>query len=269
MSEEIAKKSIDIALKTPAKNVKIEFQGGEPLLNFKIKKYIVEEINSRDHKKNIAYVIATNLAVINHEILDYCREKDIHISTSLDGPKDLHNANRPRPGKNSYEKTIEGINLCRKNLGEDKVSALMTTTEASLSRSKEIIDEYIKRKFCGIFLRPLSPYGFAIKTKKYLAYNAERWFDFYVEGMDYILELNKKGVKFKEFYTSLILKKMFTFRDPGYVDLMSPSGIGISGVIYNYDGSVFASDESRMLSEMGDDKFKLGNVLKNFMKKFF
>jgi len=31
-------------------------------------------------------------------------------------------------------------------------------------------------------------------------------------------------------------------------------------VVYNYDGDVHASDESRMLAEMGDQRFRLGNV---------
>ncbi|MDC3386019.1 His-Xaa-Ser system radical SAM maturase HxsB [Gammaproteobacteria bacterium] len=269
MSEEVALKSIDLALCSPSKNIKIEFQGGEPLLNFKIIKFIVREVNSRKNDKNIAFVIATNLAMIDGEILNFCKDHDIYISTSLDGPKNIHNSNRPRPGKDSYERTIKGINLCRQQLGYDKVSALMTTTEISLSKAKEIIDEYITRDFDGIFLRPLSPYGFAIKTKKYLSYNAEKWFNFYKEGLEYIIEMNRQGVKFKEFYTSMILKKIFTFQDPGYVDLMSPSGIGIGGIIYNYDGYVFASDESRMLSEMGDNKFMLGHVLENSYKEIF
>ena len=31
-------------------------------------------------------------------------------------------------------------------------------------------------------------------------------------------------------------------------------------MVYNYDGNVFASDESRMLAEMQDNTFRLGNV---------
>jgi len=269
MSEEVASKSIDLTLRSPSKNIKIEFQGGESLLNFELIKYIVEEAKSRNVDKNLGFVIATNLAVVTQEILDYCLMHDIHISTSLDGPKSLHNKNRPRPGKNSYEKTIEGIQLTRDTLGFDKVNALMTTTEASLSMPKEIIDEYLLHNFSGIFLRPLSPYGFAIKTKKFNEYNASRWFEFYKQGLEYIIKLNKEGIRFREFYTSTILKKIFTLSDPGYVDLMSPAGIGIAAVVYNYDGNIFASDESRMLAEMGENKFKMGNVLHDTYKDIF
>lgn len=62
---------------------------------------------------------------------------------------------------------------------------------------------------------------------------------------------------------------MLTSSDPGYVDLMSPAGIGIGAVVYNYDGAVYASDESRMLAEMGHDRFKLGNVLTNTYEDIF
>jgi His-Xaa-Ser system radical SAM maturase HxsB len=271
MPPEIASGAIDLALRSPSENIKIEFQGGEPLLNFELIKYIVLEGKKKNQRrgKNLAFVIATNLALVNQEILNFCREHSILISTSLDGPKDLHNANRPRPGGDSYEKTIEGIKLVRQVLGKDQVSALMTTTEASLNRVKEIIDEYLAQDFNGIFLRPLSPYGFAIKTKSYRAYSAERWLTFYKEGLEYIIELNRQGIDFMEHYASTVLKKMLTSEDPGYVDLMSPSGIGIGTVVYNYDGYVYASDESRMLAEMGEEKFKLGKVLENSYEEIF
>ena len=112
-------------------------------------------------------------------------------------------------------------------------------------------------------MRPLSPYGFAIKTKKYQAYSTERWIEFYKEGLDYIIQLNKSGFHFVEHYTATILTKMLTSNDPGYVDLMNPAGIGIAAIVFNYDGGVYASDESRMLAEMGDESFCLGNILEN------
>ncbi len=262
MSEEAANRAIDLVFRSPSPNLKIEFQGGEPLLNFERIRYIVLRAKERNlsEGRNLDFVIATNLAVVNDDILEFCREHKIHISTSLDGPKDLHNRNRPRPGGDSYEKAIEGIDRVRAALGRDEVSAVMTTTSASLERVRDIIDEYVAREFHGIFLRPLSPYGFAIKTKWFAAYDAQTWLDFYFQGLDYIIELNRHGLSFTEFYASTILTKMLTPFQPGYVDLMSPAGIGIGALVYNYDGSVFASDESRMLAEMGDQTFRLGHV---------
>jgi uncharacterized protein len=148
MSPETAEKALSLVFRSPSPNIKIEFQGGEPLLNFPLVKQIVEratEINASE-KRNLQFVIATNLALINSEILEFCQKYQIIISTSLDGPKDLHNANRPRPGSNSYERTIAGVTLAREFLGFDQVSALMTTTKGSFGRVRDIIDEYVKQR---------------------------------------------------------------------------------------------------------------------------
>ena len=262
MSEETALKSLDLVFRSPSPTIKIEFQGGESLLNLPLIKFIVAEAKKRNEtaRRDLAFVIATNLAVLNEEALAFAREHDILLSTSLDGPADLHNSNRPRPGKDSYERAVDGIRRARTALGHHSVGALMTTTAASLPRVRDIIDEYIRLDFGGIFLRPLSPYGFAIKTKFYQSYDQTKWLDFYFEGLDYIIELNLNGFDFIEHYAALVAKKMLTPLQTSYVDLMSPAGIGIGAIVYNYDGTVYASDESRMLAEMDDKTFALGNV---------
>ena len=262
MSLETANRAVDLVFCSPSPSLKIEFQGGEPLLNFDLIKHIVDRVsgvNERE-RRELDFVIATNLAVVTDEMLEFCRAHSIHISTSLDGPAEIHNKNRPRPGGDSHERAVTGIGRVREVLGRDQISGVMTTTLASLSHAREIVDEYVRRGFRGIFLRPLSPYGFALKTKWYSAYETPSWLKFYFDGLDYIIELNKAGVRFSEFYASMILAKMLTPFQPGYVDLMSPAGIGLGALVYNYDGDVYASDESRMLAEMGDKSFRLGNV---------
>lgn len=251
--------------------IKIEFQGGESLLNFDLIQKIVElaEEKNRVEKRDLAFVIATNLAPITDEMLAFCSQHEILISTSLDGPEDLHNRNRPRPGKNSHALAVHGIKRAQEFLGRDRVSALMTTTEASLERARDIVDEYVALRLPGIFLRPLSPYGFAIKTRTYHAYDTDRWLEFYKEGLSYIIDLNRSGHFFPEHYASMILTKMLSPFEPGYVDQMSPAGIGIAAVIYNYDGSVYASDESRMRAEMGDTTFRLGSVHTDSFEEMF
>lgn len=263
MTYEMADKALDFVFKSPNPAIKIEFQGGEPLLNFPMVQYIVEqaEFRNRFENRNLQFVIATTLSLLTDEILEFCRDHSVMLSSSLDGPQDLHNANRPRPSKNSHQLFEDGLNKARAVLGYDQVSALMTTTDKSLSRVRDIIDEYVRLGFNSIFLRALSPYGFAIKTKRYMMYDVDRWLKFFKEGLDYIIFLNKSGIPFVEVYSALILKKMLTSDDPGFVDLMNPAGAGIAAIVFNYDGYVYASDESRMLAEMGDFKFRLGNLL--------
>ena len=40
-------------------------------------------------------------------------------------------------------------------------------------------------------------------------------------------------------------------------------------LVYNYDGDVYASDESRMLAEMKDFTFRLGNVYRDTRRSLF
>jgi His-Xaa-Ser system radical SAM maturase HxsB len=262
MTEAMADRAIEFMFRTPSPSIKVEFQGGESLLNFGLIKYIVERVEQRNttEGKDVAFVIATNLAPLADEHLQYCLEHGIFISTSLDGPKDLHNRNRPRPGRDSYERAIDGIRRVRETLGWDRVSALMTTTEASLSQPEAIIDEYVTQGFDSIFLRSISPYGFAVKTGVADRYHIGEWLEFYKRGLAHVIDLNHRGIAFREEYAALVLRKILTPWATGYVDLQSPAGIGVSCLVFNYDGDIYASDESRMLAEMGDKTFRLGNL---------
>jgi len=262
MSEDSAERAVEFLFQSPAPAIKVEFQGGEPLLNFERIRQIVERVEERNavEQRQIQFVITSNLVYLTDEVLEFARRHDIFFSTSLDGPEDLHNRNRPRPGGNSYQLAVEGIRRIQDALGPDRVAALMTTTEASLSRAKEIIDEYVRLGFNSLFLRPLSPYGFAVKTGMSRRYLTEQWLQFYREGLAHILEFNRQGIPLCEEYSTLLLKKMLTPFPTGYVDLQSPTGIGISVLVFNYNGDIYASDEGRMLAETGDQTFRLGNL---------
>jgi len=271
MSYETAGKSVELMMKSPARHVTLEFQGGEPLLAFDVIRYIVPLAKRRAEAlgKDLDIVVTTNLANATDDMLFYLRDENIKISTSLDGPAFIHNANRPRPGNNSYELTIKNIERARKILGYSKVAALMTTTQLSLQHPTEIIDEYVRLDFHSIFLRPLSPYGFAVKTKKKTGYQLDNFLNFYRTGLAHILQLNRAGYNLAEVYAKILLTKILTPDGTGFVDLQSPAGAGINVLVYNYDGDVYATDESRMLAEMGDHTFRLGNVWTHSHKDIF
>src|SRR3989339_496265 len=272
MTKKTAKKVVEKIFESPSNNIKIEFQGGEPLLNFEIIKFIIEKVEWTNlfRKKNLEFVICTNLTSIDEKMLKWLKGHKVYISTSIDGPKELHNLNRPLHDiDNSYDLVTEKIKLCRTYLGNDSVSALMTTTSQTLNYFKEIIDKYIELGFNSVFLRSLNPYGFAKKDKHILSYPMVDFIENYKKALDYIIDLNIKGKFFSEGYASIILTRILTPFSTGFVDLQSPAGIAISGVIYDYDGDVYVSDEGRMLASVGDKKFKIGNVEINSYQEIF
>lgn len=262
MSQHTAERALDFVFRSPADPLKIEFQGGEPLLNFERIAQIVEgaERRAAEQGRRVEFVVATNLALLTDEILQFLEGHSIYVSTSLDGPADLHNQNRPRPGGNSHALTVENIEKVRSTLGPQYVAALMTTTRASLGRARDIVDEYLARGFSSVFVRQMSLYGFAARGRQRLGYTVAEFLSFYDEVLDYALELNRSGTPFVEVFAQIVMSKILTPFGTGYVDLQSPAGLGIGAAVYNYDGLVYASDEGRMLAEMGDRRFALGSV---------
>jgi uncharacterized protein len=271
MSEETARKAVDLMFQSPSPVLKVEFQGGESLLNFDLIRYIIEYSQERNAQegRELEYVVTTNLVPVTDEILDYLKRRSVLVSTSLDGPAFVHDANRPRKGNDSHAITIRNLARVREALGHDQVSGIMTTTKLSLSYPREIVDEYVRHGFNGIFLRPISPYGYAVRTGEALRYETAEFLSFYKKAMERIIEINRAGVDFVEVYAQILLTKMLTPFATGYVDLQSPAGAGIGAVAYNYDGGVYASDEARMLAAMGDESFRLGNVYTNTYEEIF
>lgn len=258
-------------LHSPSEYITMEFQGGEPLLAFdKVQFAILKtlELNEKA-KKKISFVICTNSTIVSSDILSFCKTHDILISTSLDGPEFIHNANRKTSRNDSYQNVLNGIQHFRGILGMDQVSALMTTSALSLDHPVEIIDCYLKNKFTNIFLRPISPYGFALKNQKKNNYLTDKFLTFYQTGLEYIIDLNLNGIFFSEDYATILLKKILTPFPTTYVDLQSPAGLVNSVVVFNYDGHVYASDEGRMIAESHDFAFRLGHVSDNYESLFY
>jgi len=266
MSSETARAAVDRMFEAPTRNLTVEFQGGEPLLAFERIKEIVgliEEQRVRD-ERHIIYTITTTLHHLTDEILAFFKKHRFQVSTSLDGPERLHNENRPTPTGDAYARTLAGLARAREELGPHSVAALTTLTRRSLEHPEAIVDEYIRLGFKSIFLRPLSPYGFAKRSERKIGYAMAEFVLFYERALAHILALNRKGIEIEEAYTAILLTHILTPFASRYVDLRSPAGAGLGVLVYNYDGGVYASDESRMLAEAGDMTFRLGSVREPF-----
>lgn len=262
MDEHTANRAIDVMLESPGQHLTVELQGGEPTLAPGRLEHIITTARAKAlaSGKSLSFVVTTNLANLTPELLALFRNHEVHVSTSLDGPAFIHNANRPRPGGNSHDLVCEGIERCRAKLGPASVSALMTTTQLSLRHPVDIVDEYVRRSLHTIFLRPLSPYGFAAKTAVRTGYSGSRYLPFFKAALERVIDVNLKGYALTEVYSRILLTKILTPVGTGYVDLQSPAGAGFGVLVYNYDGDVYLSDEGRMLAEMGDKTMRIGNV---------
>jgi His-Xaa-Ser system radical SAM maturase HxsB len=269
MSPETAEKCVDLILQSTAPRTTIEFQGGEPLANFPVVKHIINYAieKNRAYGKELEFTMVSNLSLMTDEKLDFLIRNKVQICTSVDGPEKLHNKQRVLAGGNSYQeaaKWIKTINERYVEMGLDPVlyhvEALLTTTRAALDMPREIVDTYVELGCRSIFLRPVDPFGFAEKTQDRIEYERRRYMEFYQTATDYIIELNQKGTQVLERFASIFLTKILTGDDPNFLDIRNPGGAGIGQLAFNYDGSIYTSDEGRMLRETGDDTFKIGHV---------
>ena len=259
MSEDIARKSVDIALQSPARDLSFEFQGGEPLLNYDILKYVVRYTEEHKGAKRISYNVVTNLTLLNEEMLSFFMEYNINICTSLDGDKILHDTNRVlRNGDGTFDLVRSRMEWLQKKGWT--ANAIQTTTRDSLPRYRQIIDAYLDAGQKELFIRPLTRLGTADKDWEKIGYSADEFVEFYSNCMDYIIELNRSGEYIREKHAVIFLEKIISGVSSNYMELRSPCGASVGQLAYFYDGNVYTCDEGRMLSEMGDASFRIGNV---------
>lgn len=269
MTPEVADRTVDQIFATTSPDVTIEFQGGEPLVAFDIVKRIVGRAleKNKEAGKRLEFTMVSNLSLMNEEKLAWLVENKVQICTSVDGPEHLHDKQRKLVGSSAHKeatKWIKRINEAYLAMGLDPtlyhVEALLTTTRDALPRWKEIVDTYVELGCRALFLRPVDPFGFADKTAPRIEYPRREYLDFYRSAVDYMVSLNHQGVEILERFAAIFLTKILGGEDPNFLDVRSPCGAAIGQVAYSYDGKVFTCDEGRMLHEMGDDTFLVGEV---------
>jgi len=268
LTESTAKKIIDFifSIPHPSKRIHIEFQGGEPLLKWDIIKYIIEYTKKESKKRKFllpSFSMTTNLLLMNDkiikDIINYRKNKiSFNITTSLDGPRKIHDSQRKYlDGRGNYNNLVDHINLLQKKY-KIRVSTLSVITQNSLSHEREIIDELIKHNLINFKFLPINLTGRTYNKYKgkedYLYISAQQFFIFWKNSLEYIIKLNKKGKKIQEKSMVLLLSNLLSTK-ADYMCMRKPCGAGISQLEYSYDGTIYACDGGKSVK-----KLKLGNI---------
>ena len=258
MSMETATKVLQYLFDVRNNNVTLEFQGGEPLLNWPVVKFLTEnarKVNTLG--KNLNIVLVTNLLLMDDEKMRFLLDHHVDVCSSLDGPADIHDKNRNDvAGRGTHAQVVAKIDDFSKRFG-CKIHLLPTITKHSLAHPERIIDEYLRMGQGEIALRPVNRIGYACGNWESIGYSAEEFNVFYTKALAYILKLNAAGTYMSERSARTILTKVLMKKDPGLVDVMNPCGAGRAVMSYAPDGGCYPTDEARML---GDKIFRLGNI---------
>ncbi len=224
-------------------SVTIEFQGGEPLLNFD---FIQEFLNTRDkiRRKVLSFRIVSNLTLFDEDMAKFLSDHRMTLSTSLDGPKELHDFHRHRiSGAGSFEDVVRGISLAREH--NISVGSIATVTSRSLEFGPEpIMDTYLKVGLRSIFYRPLRLTGRA-HLKWDLDVTPRGYRDFVERALRYEYFLKKKRNSFiEDVYIKRYLDKIFRIEKPYMCD-RSVCGAGINQLALVPNGRVYPCDALR------------------------
>jgi len=239
------------------KRIKIEFQGGEPTLELTSVQLIVKTL-LRIRTIDFSFVICTNLLDIDADFIKFVKKYNVCISTSIDGPQSIHDFHRP-----ALRQASSFISVT-KNIGKLRdagiyPAALMTLTSYSIDHIIDIINQYVQLGFESIFIRPLNIFGRAAENNK-LYIPDQTFLDAYKKALDYLITLNLESTNIKDELTSILLRKILTPFDDGFTDLQDPCAYGSMSLLVNYNGNVYPCDEARMLAEMGNDSWRIGNI---------
>ncbi len=265
MDKKTAEKVVNFIFQTPSPAITIEFQGGEPLVNFPIIRYVVKKVKdlNEKHRKKMKFCVVSNFSLMDKEKMKFFIENNFNINTSLDGPKELHNKNRKYLDGDSYEETVKWIKKFKEKKYR-RIGALPTISRHSLSYPREIVDEYIKQGFTHLRARPMNDTGFANKRWGDIGYSAEEFLDFWKKYIDYVMELNRGGRQVFDETIKLVLDKIIHKNYMTYTCWGSPCGAALQQSAYDQDGNIFTCDEARSM-----EIFKLGNVKEDSYKDVY
>ncbi len=262
MTEQTAEAALRRIAGTPAREITIEFQGGEPLMNLPVIRYITENAERLLRGKRVRFTLVSNLSLMTEETALFLREREVSVSTSLDGTRELHNRNRPAAdGTSSFDNMLAGKAILER-IGI-KTGVIETTTAQALTQPERVVRTYAELGWRQIFLRPLTRLGAAARRWDEIGYTPMQYLEFYRRALQEILQLNREGIPMVEYHAALLLSKMLNGKAVNYMELRSPCGAGLGQLAITANGNVYTCDEGRMMAEAGDEAFRVGNVFRD------
>jgi uncharacterized protein len=117
MDEEHCQSTVDWLIKRLDKyqsdNIRLQFYGGEPLMNVSPIEHIASRINeySKRNGSSFSFTITTNGSLLKPDLVEKLTPLGLKsIKITLDGDREAHNSKRPfRGGKGSFDAIIENI----------------------------------------------------------------------------------------------------------------------------------------------------------------
>jgi His-Xaa-Ser system radical SAM maturase HxsB len=237
--------------------VKVEFQGGEPLLRIDLLEEVREFARKRFTKSE--FVVCTNLQRLGEREWAFFDSEDTHISTSIDGPPEAHDKQRTQD-RALLTEFLTNLETAHRRVGAARLSALPTIDPFDPPDLSGLIETYLRYGLTSIYLRPINHHGFARRLGQ-RPNEIERWNALHSEFVELLIERNAAAdTVVQEYYFTQCLNRVLRSGVNNHVDIRNPNILAADSIVIDYDGALYPTDESRMLSRIGHIDLSIGSV---------
>lgn len=251
MSLETGKHAIDFLLENSGDrpNLELDFFGGEPLMNFKVVKQIVEYARSREkeYNKKFRFTITTNGLLLDDDKIDFINKEMSNVVLSIDGRKEVNDYFRVLPnGQGCYDMIISKYKKLVEGRGDKEYYVRGTFTNRNKDFSNDVFALY-EAGFDQISVEPVvgdsDEYALVMDDLPEIFKEYERL-------ADRIIENEKNGKKFNFFHFMIDLDQ-----GPCAIKRLRGCGCGNDYVAVTPDGDIFPCHQF-----VGIDEYKMGNI---------
>lgn len=250
MPFEVGRQAIDFLLEQsgPVRRLEVDFFGGEPLLNIKVVKQLVDygEQAASERGKQIHFTLTTNGLLLDDDINRFILDKQLSVVLSMDGRPETHDFNRPlSDGSGSYSRVLPRF---KDLVGLKPVSYYIRGTFAR--HTLDFASDYrhlADLGFDSISLEPAVGTGkeFALQESDLPEVLAE-----YERLADLILEYRRAGREVSFFHFNLNLQQ-----GPCLAKRMTGCGAGVEYLAVTPEGDLYPCHQL-----VGEEGFYMGNV---------
>lgn len=251
LSKEVAEQAVQFLMEHSyeEKDVTLVLFGGEPFLNWKVLRHLVEYSVEEGQKrgKRVHFSLTTNGTLLTAEQMEFLNRFAVGVSVSMDGTKEAHDRNRPMAGgQGSYDRVSRNVGQLMKTHRSAPVGTRVTVAKG-FERVEQSLQHLLSKGFYEVGFAPVTE----TNPERMLAdedlFELLRQFE---EIADQYVEHASHGEYLGFSNLTNILKELHMGTNKAY-----GCGAGLGFFAVSPDGNLYLCHRFNE-----DERFKMGNV---------
>ena len=235
--------------------VVVQFHGGEPLLKFDLIKNAI--IKNKKHNHLLDYRIQTNATLLSDDILFFCKEYDIHLGISIDGPPNLNAITRRFSDGSPIDLIVKrNLEKIKNIIPKHNISCLCVLSSANVHHAENVLNYVYENSIDDVSILPLYPdFSNCITDDNHLIPRTNEMIDFSKKIFDIWLSELEKGREisipsFQIWFWNLMGK------NANFIINNTSCGVAQSMIFIDNNGDIYPCGPFSY-----EGKFTMGNIM--------